>query len=131
MSEIKVGLKHEVEIVVEKEDVAKVMGSGTVEVMATPKMIALMENAAYKAIDEYIGEDNVTVGTHMDAKHLAATPVGMKVRAIAEVIEVEGKKIVFKVEAYDEKDIIGKGKHTRFIVNEKKFTKAAYDKLND
>lgn len=128
MSEISIGLKKEVEIVVSKDDTAKVIGSGTVEVLATPKMIALMENAAYKAIDNCIDEGCVTVGTHMDTKHLAATPIGMKVKAVAEVTEVKGKKVVFKVEAYDEKELIGSGVHTRYVVNEKKFTKAALEK---
>ena len=128
MSEIQVGLKKEVQMIVSDEDTATVMGSGTVAVLATPKMIALMENASYKAIDEYIGEDCVTVGTHMDAKHLAATPVGMKVKAVAEVVEVKGKKVVFKVTAHDEKDLIGSGVHTRYIVNENNFTKEAYSK---
>lgn len=128
MSELKVGLKKEVNIVVTDQDTASIMGSGTVKVMATPKMIALMENAAYKAVADYLEEGDVTVGTHMDAKHLAATPVGMNVKAIAEVIEVKGKKIVFKVEAHDERELIGSGTHTRYIVNEKKFTNNAISK---
>ena len=126
---IEVGLKHTVEITVGENDTAKVVGSGTLKVLATPKMIALMEEAAYKCIAECLENGSTSVGTLMDVKHLSATPVGMRVYANAQVTEVDGRRVCFKVEAYDEKGIIGEGVHERFIVSEEKFVAKTYSKL--
>jgi len=121
MSELKVGLVFETKKIVEEADTAAKFGSGGVYVFATPMMIGIMENASMHCVADYVGEGNSTVGIHLDVKHLAATPMGMEVRAVAELIEVEGKKLRFKVEAFDEKGKIGEGTHDRFIINVEKF----------
>jgi predicted thioesterase len=96
-------------------------GSGAVEVYATPAMISLMESAALEAIVPYLEEGQTSVGVLVDIRHLAATPVGEKVRARAEVIAVEGRKITFSVTARDEHELIGEGRHTRMIVEKERF----------
>lgn len=127
---LKVGMKAVVEHVVGEKDTAASFGSGGVLVYATPMMIGLMENASLKAVDPHLPEGYATVGIHLDVKHMAATPVGMKVRAEAELIEIEGKKLKFKIEAYDEKDKIGEGFHSRYIINKEKFIRATEEKAN-
>lgn len=123
---VQAGLKGKAEAVVTSANTAKTVGSGTLEVLATPMMVALMENAAIKALN--LPEDQTSVGTYLDVKHLAATPVGMKVWAEAEVVEVDGRKLVYKLEAYDEQEKIGEGRHERFIVNCEKFLAKANSK---
>lgn len=127
---IELGMKYTTKITVEEKDTAKEVGSGTLLVLATPKMIALMEEAAYKAIESGLEEGTTSVGTLMNVKHLAATPVGMKVSATATVTGIDGRKIEFLVEAYDEAGKIGEGTHERFIIAEKKFVEKTYSKLN-
>ncbi|MBO5262333.1 MAG: thioesterase family protein [Clostridia bacterium] len=127
---IEVGMRYTVKTTVEEKDTAKTVGSGTLAVLATPRMIALMEEAAYKCISAELEEGASSVGTNMSVKHLSATPVDMDVTAVAEVVLVEGRKIVFKVEAYDKVGIIGEGTHERFIVGEEKFISKTYAKLN-
>lgn len=111
------GLEASVEKVVTEEDTAAKFGSGNIQVFATPMMIGLMENSALKAVDDELGDEYATVGIHVDIKHLAATPVGMKVKAKAKLIKIQGKKLHFEVEAYDEKNKIGEGTHIRYIIN--------------
>ncbi|WP_026478919.1 thioesterase family protein [Alkaliphilus transvaalensis] len=118
---LKVGMEGKLEIIVSEKDTAEAFGSGGVKVYATPLMIGLMEGAALKAVDPHLPEGFATVGTHLDVKHLAATPVGMKAYATAELLKVEGKKLTFKVEAFDEKDKIGEGTHERYIIQLDKF----------
>ncbi len=127
---LKMGMTGEIEKVVTEKDTAASFGSGSVLVLATPMMIGLMENAALKAVDTDLPDDYATVGIHLDVKHLAATPVGMKATAKAELIEIEGKKLKFKIEAYDEKDKIGEGYHSRYIINVPKFIDASKNKLD-
>ena len=127
--EITVGLKAEVCTLAEREDTAKEVGSGDLLVYATPCMVALMEGAACEAIAECLKDTETTVGTALNIEHIAATPVGLEVRAEAEVTAVEGKVITFAVAAYDEVGQIGKGTHKRVIVNSQKFLDKAYDKL--
>ena len=127
--EITVGLKAEVSTLVEREDTASQVGSGDLLVYATPCMVALMEGAACEAIAGHLKETETTVGTMLNIEHIAATPVGLEVRAEAEVIAVEGKVITFQVAAFDEAGQIGKGTHKRVIVNSQKFLDKAYDKL--
>ncbi len=127
--EITVGMKGEVSTLVEREDTAKEVGSGDLLVYATPCMVALMEGAACEAIAEALGDTQTTVGTGLNIEHIAATPVGLDVRAEAIVTAVEGKVITFEVNAYDEAGQIGKGIHKRVIVNAQKFLEKAYDKL--
>ena len=94
-------------------------------------MIALMENTALKSVAEYIGEGNGTVGTGLDVKHVAATPVGMKVTCETELIKVEGRALTFDVKAYDECGLIGEGTHDRFIIIEEKFQAKANSKRRE
>ena len=127
--EITVGLKAEVSTLAEREDTAKEVGSGDLLVYATPCMVALMEGAACEAIADCLKDTETTVGTALNIEHISATPVGLEVRAEAEVTAVEGKVITFAVAAYDEVGQIGKGTHKRVIVNTQKFLEKAYDKL--
>ena len=127
---IEIGKKFEIKILVSENDTAKAVGSGTLEVLATPRMIALMEEAAYKCIADDLEEGTSSVGTLMSVEHLSATPVGMEAYAVAKVSAVEGRKVSFTVEAYDEKGIIGKGTHDRFIVFSEKFVNKTYSKLS-
>jgi fluoroacetyl-CoA thioesterase len=118
---LQLGLSYIVETIVTSNETATKYGSGGVDVYATPAMIGLMENAAMSAVSTHLEVGYTTVGTQIDIKHLAATPIGMKVTAKAELIEIEGKRLVFKVEAYDEKEPIGQGTHERYIVNLERF----------
>ena len=127
--DITIGMKAEVSTLVEREDTAAQVGSGSLLVYATPCMVALMEGAACEAIESALKETETTVGTELNIKHLSATPVGLEVRAEAEVIAVEGKSITFAVTAYDEAGKIGEGTHKRFVVTSQKFLEKAYNKL--
>lgn len=127
--EITVGMKAEVGTLVEREDTAKEVGSGDLLVYATPCMVALMEGAACEAIAACLSDTQTTVGTALNIEHISATPVGLDVRAEAEVTAVEGKVITFSVRAFDELGEIGNGTHKRVIVNSQKFLDKAYAKL--
>jgi fluoroacetyl-CoA thioesterase len=126
--ELKVGMSAQVERVVEDCDTAVSFGSGGVKVFATPMMVALMEKAALSAVDPYLSEGSATVGISLNVRHTAATPVGMKVIAKAELINIEGKKLTFKVEAYDEREKIGEGLHERYIIGLSKFLERVENK---
>lgn len=115
------GLQYTATTTVTENKTAKAMGSGTLDVFATPAMIALMEEAAYKAVAAHLDEGCGSVGTYLDIKHLAATPLGMTVRCEAELCEIDGRRLVFSVKAYDEVGPIGEGRHERFIVQNEKF----------
>ena len=127
--EITVGMKGESINLVEKEDTAAEVGSGSLLVYATPCMIALMEGAACEAIAEALPDGQTTVGMELNIQHLSATPVGLEVRAEATVIDVVGKIITFELHAFDEAGEIGKGTHKRCIVNAQKFLERTYNKL--
>ncbi len=127
---LKTGMNAKMEIIVKESETAASYGSGGVNVYATPAMIGLIENTSLNAVDPFLPEGYATVGTHLDVKHLAATPVGMRVSARAELIEIDRKKLVFKVEAFDEKDKIGEGTHSRFIIEKKKFIKMTEEKAS-
>lgn len=129
MMEITIGMKGEASTLVEKEDTAAAVGSGSLLVYATPCMVALMEGAACEAIAEALTEDKTTVGTELSITHLSATPVGLEVRAEAEVTAVDGKVITFQITAYDEAGKIGEGTHKRCIVSTQRFFDKAYSKL--
>jgi len=116
-----IGTIGKAEVLVSNSNTAKAMGSGDLEVFATPAMIALMEKAATLAVQEYLPEGSSTVGTMINVKHIAATPAGMNVAAQATLIEVEGKRLLFTVEAFDGEDKIGEGQHERYIINVDKF----------
>ena len=115
------GLVGRADTVVVPENTASAVGSGLVPVFATPYMIALMENSAVNAVNDHLEEGQGTVGTKLDVSHDAATPIGMKVWAESTLKEVDGKRLVFDVVAYDEAGPIGKGSHERFIINVEKF----------
>ncbi|MBR4017737.1 MAG: thioesterase family protein [Oscillospiraceae bacterium] len=127
--EITVGMTGSVSTLVEREDTAYEVGSGSLLVYATPCMVALMEGAACEAIASALPEEKTSVGTQLNISHLAATPVGLEVRAEAEVTEVDGNAITFKVTAYDETGKIGEGTHKRFVVTSQRFLDKAYSKL--
>lgn len=126
---VMIGMKGQAEMLVEKEDTAQSVGSGDLLVYATPCMAALMEGAACEAIAAGLAEDETTVGTELNIKHISATPVGLEVRAEAEVTGVEGKVITFALTAYDEAGKIGEGTHTRVMVKSQKFLERTYEKL--
>ena len=127
--ELEVGLKGTAATLAERSDTALEVGSGDLLVYATPCMAALMEGAACEAIAGCLKEGQTTVGTALNIAHTSATPVGMEVRAEAEVTAVEGKVITFSLKAFDEYGEIGSGTHTRVIVNSQKFLDKAYSKL--
>lgn len=127
--EIVVGMKGIAETTAEREDTALEVGSGSLLVYATPCMVALMEGAACEAISAALPEDKTSVGIELSIKHIAATPVGMDVRAEAEVVAVEGSIITFNVTAFDEAGKIGEGTHKRAVVTTQKFLDKTYAKL--
>ena len=127
--EITIGMKGTAETTVERQDTAYEVGSGDLLVYATPCMVALMEGAACNAIADAIPEGKTSVGTMLNISHIAATPVGMDVRAEAEVTEVDGSSITFLVTAYDESGKIGEGTHKRAVITTQKFLDRVYAKL--
>lgn len=126
---LEAGLLGEAKEIVCKENCAKQMKSGELWVYATPAMIALMEQAAYKSVADALEEGCGSVGTGMWVTHIAATPLGMEVTAKSELLAVDGRKLTFCVEAFDAHGKIGEGKHERFIVQNEKFQKKADNKL--
>ena len=128
---LETGIRGKQEIIVTEDKTAKVYGSGTLDVFATPAMIALMENTAYKSVAQYLGEGNGTVGTNLNVKHVAATPVGMKVICETELVKIEGRALTFTVKAFDACGLIGEGTHERFIIMEDKFQAKANGKRQE
>lgn len=128
---LEVGITKEQTIIVEEAMSAKNMGSGELSVYATPCMIALMENTAYTSVAPYLEPGQGTVGTKMDVSHVASTPIGMAVTCKSTLIEVDRRKLVFEVEAYDEKELIGKGVHERFIIQNEKFYTKTQQKITE
>ena len=125
---VELGIKGREETTVTAANIATNVGSGRVEVFATPMMIALMEKAAILSVDPYLEKGQSTVGTLVNVSHVAATPVGMKVWAETEVIAIDRRKITFSVKAYDECGPIGEGTHERFIIDVEKFQEKARGK---
>ncbi len=121
MDNIKVGLVGERTVQVTDNQTAQHFGSGGLAVFATPAMIALMESAAVAAIEPLLAEGQASVGTFVGVKHLAATPLGHTVRARAEVTAIEGREVTFSVRAWDDKELIGEGTHTRFVIDTARF----------
>ena len=120
-NELKPGLRASTEILVGTSDTAHHVGSGKIKVLATPVMVMLLEEAALKAVEGLLSSGYQTVGTRLDISHTAATPVGMRVKAYAEVTEVTGRKLIFRVWADDEIERIGEGTHERIIVEVERF----------
>lgn len=127
---LKIGMLGEAKVAVSEKNTAITHGSGSVPVFATPAMIALMENAAMSSVQPFLPEGHTTVGIKISSSHIAATPVGLEVAARSELVEVDGKRLVFKVEAYDSKEKIGEGIHERFIIATEKFMKRVEEKKN-
>ncbi len=115
------GMIGEATVAVTPENTAAAVGSGGVDVFATPMMVALMEMAALRLVQPHLTEGETTVGTVVNVKHLAATPLGMTVRAVARLDQVDGRRLVFTVEAFDDREKIGEGTHERFVVQLQKF----------
>lgn len=118
---IETGLKHTSEMIVTEDVTAAKLGSGDMAVLATPAMMALMENAAMLAVAPYLPQGCTTVGGHIESSHLRPSKVGDKVTATATVTKADGKKIEFKIEAHSGDTLLGEGTHLRFIVNRNKF----------
>ncbi|MCR4859034.1 MAG: thioesterase family protein [Bacteroidales bacterium] len=124
-TKLHIGIQGREETVVTPELLARNVGSGLVKVYATAMMIALIEKAAVYSVEPYLEPGQGTVGTHVDVSHCSATPLGMRVRAETELVEIDRRKLVFRVAAYDERGLIGEGRHERFIIDNAKFqTKA-------
>ena len=128
--EIKVGTKGRCDSIVTEERTAAVVGSGSLPVYATPMMVALIEEAAWKSVQDQLEDGQGSVGIQMDVAHLSATPLGMKVWAETEVTAVEGRKLTFAVKAFDEAGLIGEGVHQRFVVDNDKFLGKCQRKLD-
>ena len=119
--ELKPGITNKTETIVTKELCANAWGSGGLEVYATPAMIALMENTAWASVEPCMEEGRSTVGTKLDVSHLSASPVGARITCESELVEIDGRRLVFKVSASDDAGLIGEGMHERFIINTEKF----------
>ena len=129
MSELGRGVRGTQEELVTEKNIASALGSGGLAVYATPCMITLMEYCAMESVKPYLPEGSSTVGTRLDVKHLAATPMGMKVRCETELIEVDRRRLVFLCRAYDDAGLIGEGTQERFIVDNAKFMEKTQAKL--
>ena len=130
MKEVKIGAALTSTVTADKTNVASAVGSGVLEVFATPMMVALMENAASDCLNAFLDEGETSVGTFIAVSHMAATPVGMKVSATAEITAVNGREVEFAVSAADEKGRIGEGTHKRFVVFAEKFQAKTNAKLD-
>ena len=125
------GLFAELEKTVTETDTASHWGSGGLPVFSTPALVGLMESAAVVALYGSLPAGQSSVGVRIDVRHLAATPVGMAVRARAELVEVEGRKLVFKIQAWDEVELIGEASHDRFVVEESRFVEKVAGKTSN
>lgn len=128
MATLEVGLTGFLEQIVRDEDTASTIGSGSLAVLATPVMIAAAEQACANLVQPFLDEGMSTVGTHLDIRHLAPTPVGMSFRVSCELTEINGRMLKFKVVINDEKERVGEGTHERVIINEERFLKKALGK---
>ena len=126
-SKLNIGCDYTSTKVVTKEESAKNDGSGSLEVFSTPSMIALMENAAMLAVEDFLGDQYTTVGTNISIKHISPTKIGSTVKANGKLTKIDGKKLEFIISAFDENGLIGEGTHSRFIIDKEKFL----EKLNE
>jgi fluoroacetyl-CoA thioesterase len=129
LSRLQPGMRGSAQLLVGIEHTAPKVGSGLVPVLATPVMINLVEAAALDAIEHLLPQGHQSLGTHLDIRHFAATPVGMQVRATAELIKLDGRTLFFRVEARDEREAIGDGTHERVVVNVARFDQRVQRKL--
>ena len=125
---LKTGLKNSVAQIVTEKDTALAVGSGSLEVLATPKLIALAEKAAAELVEENLPPEFTSVGTLVNFEHTAPTPINLQIRAEVEITKIDGRKIIFNVKTFDERGEIGRGVHERFIVNREKFQAKANSK---
>lgn len=123
------GIRGEKTVEVTESNTAEALGSGTLKVFATPAMIALIEATASESVAPHLEEGSSTVGTHLDVAHSAATPVGMSATCVTELVEVDRRRLVFKVTVTDAAGEIGSGTHERFVVDNAKFMSKAQSKL--
>src|SRR5438309_11993685 len=130
LTKLRPGMRGEASLVVREEHTAPRVGSGAIHVLATPVMINLFEAAALAAVEQLLPPGHQSLGTVLQVRHIAATPVGMRVRASATVTRVEGRTVFFRVEAHDERELIGDGAHERVVVNVAKFDARVQRKLN-
>ena len=128
MDALPIGLKGLAETLVTEENTAAAMGSGLLPVFATPAMLALMEQAAASSVQPYLSEDQGSVGTRLEVSHLAATPIGLTVRAESELIAVDRRKLRFAVRAWAGDELIGEGVHERFVIDTARFLEKALAK---
>lgn len=127
-AQLKTGLTGLARAEVDFSNTATTYGSGSIDVFATPAMVGLMEKAALSSVNPLLPEGYTTVGISIDVKHIAATPVGGKVEARVELVEIDGRRLVFNVEAHDDVELVGQGTHQRFIVATEKFLQKAAQK---
>ncbi len=125
---LETGIKGKQTVTADASNSAKTMGSGSLDVFATPAMVALMEKTAVKSIEPYLEAGQTSVGTALDIKHSAATPFGMTVTCESELVAVDGRKLTFEVTASDERGVIGSGMHERFIVDAERFQEKTNNK---
>lgn len=118
---LRVGLIGESIDTVTEQQTAKSMGSGTLDVYATPAMVALLEAAAVLAIEPYLEDDRASVGIEMNLRHLSATPIGEHITAMAEITRIDGKRVTLEVRAWDERELIGEGTHVRYLIHAEDF----------
>ena len=129
MDALPIGLKGQAETLVTEENTAAAMGSGLLPVFATPAMLALMEQAAASSVQPFLPEGQGTVGTRLEVSHLAATPIGLTVRAESELIAVDRRKLRFSVRAWAGNELIGEGEHERFVIDNARFLEKALSKM--
>ena len=127
---LQTGIKGRIELTVTKDKCAGALGSGELDVFATPAMIALIEETAWKGVVPGLQPGEGTVGTALNIRHLAATPIGLRVWCETELTVVDRRRLVFDVKVYDPFGLVGEGTHERFVIQHDKFVKKAYEKLN-
>lgn len=125
---LQTGIKGKIELTVSLDKCAGALGSGELDVFATPAMIALIEETAWKSVVPYLEPGEGTVGTALDVRHVAATPVGLKVACETELTLVDRRRLVFTVKVYDPFGLVGEGTHERFVINHEKFMKKVDEK---
>ena len=130
-NQLKIGITGKQTITVTEEMTAQSLGSGERPVLATPKMIALMENTAFRSVKTYLEDGQGTVGTLIQVKHMAATPVGMEISIETKLVKIDRKRLVFEVRAFDAVDCIGEGVHERFIISNDRFLEKVNRKISN
>ncbi len=118
---LETGIKGTKTVTVNEANTAKTMGSGTLDVFATPALIALMEETCWRSVADQLEDGCGTVGTLLEIRHTAPTPIGMDVTCESELVEVDGRRLVFTVQAHDAKGLVGEGRHERFVIQNEKF----------